>query len=283
MVQYIRLFGIALLLSAGVGSVTKAASFDCNKATTETEIAICGDPELGALDELMGQLWKNLDPSDSLVVEQKEWLQQRDNWSEDASGWSFVEHLLFQYLDRTKILIEQVTPEDVVSSFKSSNNWTVEHNDAQSAYVFSDQKKQFLFVPSQNKRSVEFVEYSYLSPIKLHFEINEELILIQTNHALFGTWYNEVEKYRFQKNCWRRIGVDWSGFDEVYHIVPYEILSPLQRIAWDKLLWQDPEQGFSSEVRVSVNDLTGEVVASGAYGNQFEAKIATNVLCIASS
>ena len=54
MLQYIRSLVLALLLSAGVGSVAKAASFDCNKATTETEIAICGDPELSALDELMG-------------------------------------------------------------------------------------------------------------------------------------------------------------------------------------------------------------------------------------
>ena len=50
MVQYFKALGLALLLSMGVGSVTKAASFDCNKATTETEIAICNDPELSALD-----------------------------------------------------------------------------------------------------------------------------------------------------------------------------------------------------------------------------------------
>ena len=57
MLQYIRLFGIALLFSAGIGSVGNAASFDCNKATTETEIAICSDPELSALDELMSKLF----------------------------------------------------------------------------------------------------------------------------------------------------------------------------------------------------------------------------------
>ena len=49
MAQYFKSLGLALLLSAGIGSVGKAASFDCNKATTETEIAICADPELGAL------------------------------------------------------------------------------------------------------------------------------------------------------------------------------------------------------------------------------------------
>ena len=51
MLQYLKLIVLALLLSVGMGSVGSAASFDCNKATTETEIAICSDPELSALDE----------------------------------------------------------------------------------------------------------------------------------------------------------------------------------------------------------------------------------------
>ena len=57
MAQYLKSLALALLLSAGVGSVGQAASFDCNKATTETEIAICSDPELSALDELVGSIW----------------------------------------------------------------------------------------------------------------------------------------------------------------------------------------------------------------------------------
>ena len=73
MLKYFRLFGLVLLLSVGVGSVGQAASFDCNKATTETEIAICADPELSVLDELMGQLWKKLDLSNNLITEQKSW------------------------------------------------------------------------------------------------------------------------------------------------------------------------------------------------------------------
>jgi uncharacterized protein len=57
MLQYIPSIGLALLLSVGVGSVGQAASFDCNKAATETEIAICADPELSALDERFGPLF----------------------------------------------------------------------------------------------------------------------------------------------------------------------------------------------------------------------------------
>jgi uncharacterized protein len=46
MARYIKSLGLALLLSVGAATVGNAASFDCNKATTETEIAICADPEL---------------------------------------------------------------------------------------------------------------------------------------------------------------------------------------------------------------------------------------------
>ena len=58
MLKYVSLIGLNLLLSLGFASVGQAASFDCNKATTETEIAICADPELSALDELMGQAYR---------------------------------------------------------------------------------------------------------------------------------------------------------------------------------------------------------------------------------
>ena len=52
------MYFLGCLLSVGMGTVVKAASFDCNKAATETEIAICSDPELNALDELMEAWWK---------------------------------------------------------------------------------------------------------------------------------------------------------------------------------------------------------------------------------
>jgi len=77
MLKYFRLFGLTLLFSVGVGSVGKAASFDCNKATTETEIAICSDPELSALDEEMAEAWMRLDGQVS-KSNQFQWLIERD-------------------------------------------------------------------------------------------------------------------------------------------------------------------------------------------------------------
>ena len=57
MIQCFKSLGLALLLSVGVGNLVQAASFDCNKATTETEIAICADPELSALDDRLSRLY----------------------------------------------------------------------------------------------------------------------------------------------------------------------------------------------------------------------------------
>ena len=48
---------ISILLFSFLVSPLYAASFDCSKATTETEIAICNDPELSALDERMSKAY----------------------------------------------------------------------------------------------------------------------------------------------------------------------------------------------------------------------------------
>ena len=77
MVRYFKSLVVALLLSVCVCSVGKAASFDCNKATTETEIAICGDPELSALDELISLAWERVD-SNTFINEQRSFLKDRN-------------------------------------------------------------------------------------------------------------------------------------------------------------------------------------------------------------
>ena len=88
MVHYFRLFSLALLLSVGVGSVGQAASFDCNKATTETEIAICSDPELSALDEILASLFQtkvsiNFESKISKSRDQYNSIDMGMNWSDE--------------------------------------------------------------------------------------------------------------------------------------------------------------------------------------------------------
>ena len=64
------------------GGFRNAASFDCNKATTETEKAICDDPELSALDKRMSKAYKRARGStssgDVYKSNQFKWLKSRD-------------------------------------------------------------------------------------------------------------------------------------------------------------------------------------------------------------
>ena len=70
MLQYFRLIGLALLLSVGFGNVGKAASFDCAKAATETEKAICSDFQLSVDDRILAHLYKK----------HLAWRKGRDAW-----------------------------------------------------------------------------------------------------------------------------------------------------------------------------------------------------------
>jgi|GEM_PF-142423 len=91
MVQYFRLVVLALLLSVSAVTVGQAASFDCNKATTETEIAICSDPELSALDEGLHIAYRdilvsNLDSAaETAKSEQRNWIMERNICGLDVS------------------------------------------------------------------------------------------------------------------------------------------------------------------------------------------------------
>lgn len=46
MFKSLKILMLAIVASIGWSGVSNAASIDCTKATTETEIAICGDEEL---------------------------------------------------------------------------------------------------------------------------------------------------------------------------------------------------------------------------------------------
>lgn len=93
MLHYIRSLGLALLISVCIGGVGQAASFDCNKATTEAETAICNDPELSALDERLSgvyvrgrQVTKNVSGSYlEIQNDQIDWLNKRNQCGPETS------------------------------------------------------------------------------------------------------------------------------------------------------------------------------------------------------
>ena len=108
----LRFFFLVSLLFLGSGTVSQAASFDCREATTETEIAICNDPELGALDELLGILYQQSlrandwdsetkESDQSLINSQIRWIDQRNTLCRGSTS------CLYEiYTDRTTYLLE---------------------------------------------------------------------------------------------------------------------------------------------------------------------------------
>ena len=66
---------LALLATAGVA---QAASFDCNKASTKIEYAICRDPALSQLDGELGTVYRaRLAQDSSLRRAQIAWIRDR--------------------------------------------------------------------------------------------------------------------------------------------------------------------------------------------------------------
>ena len=78
MFKLVKVLIVSVTLTMGWVNGSVAASFDCNKATTETEVAICNDPELSKLDETLAVIWKREARSNDDKGKQTGWLTNRD-------------------------------------------------------------------------------------------------------------------------------------------------------------------------------------------------------------
>jgi uncharacterized protein len=71
-----------MLLGVSLVSSAEAATFDCNKASTFVEKAICSDSRLTSMDDQLGRLYKDAlaasSDSAALKAEQRAWLSSRD-------------------------------------------------------------------------------------------------------------------------------------------------------------------------------------------------------------
>lgn len=78
MLKLIKILFVGATISLTWAGLSVAASFDCSKASTDTEKAICADPQLSKLDETLAAVWK-IDARDKKVIEeQRVWLTERD-------------------------------------------------------------------------------------------------------------------------------------------------------------------------------------------------------------
>ncbi|MDR2837127.1 MAG: hypothetical protein LBV49_00935 [Azonexus sp.] len=110
MLRKFRLGRLVLSLSALLllWSSGHAASFDCDKATSVTEKAICADEKLSALDGSLSFIWKKVSGIDpSMKTSQLRWLQDRDACGADVSC------LTMRYNERLGALIDVQFPVSV--------------------------------------------------------------------------------------------------------------------------------------------------------------------------
>lgn len=101
LVRPLRASGLLLAVLA-CATATQASSFDCAKAASASEKAICADPYTAGLDSQLGKAWtatlaEAKDPK-ALRLGQREWLKQRDQCQADLGC------LRSQYLSRLMVL-----------------------------------------------------------------------------------------------------------------------------------------------------------------------------------
>jgi uncharacterized protein len=96
-----RIF-ISLLIAFLTSSFSHAASFNCNKASTKNEIAICSDPELSTLDEVLAATYKQ---TRGIVSDANNLKNEQINWIKSiATCDGNTDCLIGAYRDRIRVL-----------------------------------------------------------------------------------------------------------------------------------------------------------------------------------
>ena len=155
----------ALLFSAGFAWADFAGenirrSFDCDKASTKVEHAICASDEISALDRVLADAYKvakGLDNSTTLRDEQRQWNKER---SVQCPGEEKDQCLRTVYLKRFADLVEY-SPQQV-AKIRCSDLSDPYHPANEEAYLFGWQIQRIL----QQKNLVKF--YTLVSDDEKH-------------------------------------------------------------------------------------------------------------------
>lgn len=110
-------------------STSTAASFDCAKAQSKVEKAICNDSELGLLDEQLAAAYKlalKVHPVPGYVkARQRDWLKLRDVYDELPPG-ELAAQLKKEYRQR----IRQLSSTDKLTVYANTTDFKYENGDA---------------------------------------------------------------------------------------------------------------------------------------------------------
>ncbi|MDB9943438.1 hypothetical protein OAD19_00075 [Octadecabacter sp.] len=196
----IRQLFISLMLVAGVPSIAAAASFDCDRAATETEIAICNDPKLSALDELSGVLTKYV----GLTI----------NFNEiDANYDDITDHYSFG-INSLLGLVAQPDIASLADDISNLSTWEAELY-PRNVLIIRPQiyGLQEVLIIFGERHYPLFVEMEHInSPFSFQYSIENNVLFV----SMHANPASILHKYRWQNDCWRLIGED-STFNHRGH------------------------------------------------------------------
>jgi len=202
MFKMVRVLVVSVTLAMGWVSGSVAASFDCNKARLETEVAICSDPILFALNDLA----QAISPFVGLKLDLS---NKRNSFEELADQYSIG-------ISRLMGFVSIFDVQELSASINSLEQWSA---------TISSGKKVIQIRPSNKYTNLysngaalqegiilygdkSFPDYALLAPslsaVRENYTIDGN-ILTETGYARPARFEN---KYRFQNGCWRLIGFD---------------------------------------------------------------------------
>ena len=228
MVSLFKFLLVSLVFTLGTTIAGHAASFDCNKATTETEITICNDPDLSALDDLASAFsyFVGLGVNLENVPKKYEYLT-------DDSSLEMTERLAHHYAEGISILMTllyQSSLEALSDKINALPDWSAE--------IFS--KNSIMIIKPNSPSYGEFIglqegvivfdndpEITYpfdYRPVyqSLLTHINRDRRGWEFNLGILSEKMYDIglprgpitSKYRFQDDCWREIGLDSQSMVE---------------------------------------------------------------------
>ena len=119
MLKLIKITLAIVTLTSGWVTGSVAASFDCNKASAETEIAICQSDLLSALDDIIAEQYYNAADvvgwmsSEELKITQRAWIRERNKCGDE------YECIYSIYTDRLKEISAGLLDITVTENFTS--------------------------------------------------------------------------------------------------------------------------------------------------------------------
>jgi uncharacterized protein len=119
---------IAVLFTLAVPQVTQAASFDCRRAVTSVEHAICARQDLNELDSRLGAVFRQALSLQAdrgpLLRDQRAWLSNRDTACGSLGAGVLERCLLEQFTGRIAILSPIVSQGGALSRPNTADVWT---------------------------------------------------------------------------------------------------------------------------------------------------------------